>query len=120
MKRAKSLAVINDWLLYKHSQAQMNTNYAFILFSAGALPVVAYAQVEDASKTASPLAAVLWTVLPIIAVAAAILLILRPLVRKQQKRSDDYITDQKRHNERVEHLLERVANALEKKDAKDG
>jgi hypothetical protein len=38
-------------------------------------------------------------------------------LRKNQKRSDDYIADQKRHNERVEQLLERVANALEKKDA---
>src|ERR1051325_1080763 len=101
----------------------MNTKHALVLFSAGALPVVAYAQVEDVivSKSGSPLVAVLWTVLPILAVAAAVWWVfVRRLARKNQKSTEDYIADQKRHNERVEHLLERVANALEKKDAKGG
>jgi TRAP-type C4-dicarboxylate transport system permease small subunit len=101
----------------------MNTKHAFVLFSAGALPVVAYAQVEDViiSRSGSPLVAVLWTVLPILVVAAAVWWIfIRRLVRNNQKRTDDYIADQKRHNERVEHLLERVANDIEKKDAKGG
>src|SRR5437660_7310 len=39
-------------------------------------------------------------------------LFLGPLMRKTRARSDNYIAAQQQHNERVEHLLERIAKAL--------
>jgi hypothetical protein len=95
----------------------MNSKHALLTAAAAVLPLLAHAQVEETGKTASPLVAVFWSVLPIILVAVVVWWFFSRLVRKNQKRSDDYIADQKRHNERVEQLLDRIANAIEKKDA---
>ena len=91
---------------FKHLSAAS----AVVLF----LPVLAYAQTEDATKGASLLENVIWTILPFILIAGFIWFFFVRVVRKNQKRSDDYMARQKQHNERVEQLLERIAKAVER------
>jgi hypothetical protein len=80
------------------------------------MPLLAYAEPEKAAKVTSPLVEVIYFVLPIILVAIVTWFFMR-VFQRIQKRNDDYTADQKRHNERVEQLLERIAKATENKTA---
>lgn len=58
----------------------------------------------------------LWTIAPFIMIGVLFYFFFVRTLRKNQKRSDDYIASRKLHNERVEQILERIAKALEQKD----
>lgn len=83
-------------------------------------PVIALAEAEQqVENNPSRLASVLYSILPIIVVGCLIFFFLRKPLRKQSKRSDDYIANTVQHNQRVEQLLERIAVALEKRNGGD-
>jgi membrane protein implicated in regulation of membrane protease activity len=84
-----------------------------IVIAVSMFPLLAHAQAAETGRGASALVAVFWSVLPIIVVAALIWWFFSRAVRKTQKRSEDYVTAQKLHNERVEQLLERIAKVIE-------
>lgn len=62
------------------------------------------------------LANLFWTVVPFVIIGVLFYFFFIRTMRKNQKRSDDYIMSQKQHHERVEQFLERIAKALEQKD----
>ena len=80
------------------------------------LPLLAHAQTGEASGGSSLLANMLWSVAPFVIIGVLFYFFFVPMIRKNQKRSNDYIASQKQHNERVEQILERIAKALEQKD----
>jgi Na+/H+ antiporter NhaC len=80
------------------------------------LPLLAHAQTGEASGGGSLLANMLWSVAPFVLIGVLFYFFFIPMIRKNQKRSNDYIESQKQHNERVEQFLERIAKALEQKD----
>jgi membrane protein implicated in regulation of membrane protease activity len=90
----------------------LSVAFAVVLF----LPLLAHAQTGEASGGSSPLANMLWSVGPFVLIAVLFYFFFIRAVRKGRKQSDDYITSQKQHHERIEQLLERIAKALEQKD----
>src|SRR2546423_1371795 len=90
------------------------SSFAFLLVSM--FPLLAHAAEEEHGGGQSVLVGLFWTVLPILFVGVLVWWFLRGPVRKQQRRSENYIADQKQHNERVEQLLERIAKAAERKE----
>jgi len=60
----------------------------------------------------SPLENLFWSVLPILIIAGFIWFFFSRVLRKSQKRSEDYMGAVLQHNERVERLLERIAAGL--------
>jgi ATP-dependent Zn protease len=80
------------------------------------LPLAASARVDEpAANSPSALANALWGILPIVLIAVFIWFFFGRVLRKTQKRGDDYMATQKLHNDRVEQLLERIAKAVENK-----
>ena len=79
-------------------------------------PLLAQAQTGEANGGGSLLANMFWTIAPFVLIGILFYFFFIPMIRKNQKRSDDYIASQKQHHERVEQSLERIAKALEQKD----
>jgi uncharacterized membrane protein len=98
----------------------MNSKYALLMVTVVLLPLLAHAEAEETGKAPPMLYTIFLSVLPIAVCAVLVWWFFKRFVRKNQKRSDDYIAEQKRHNDRVEQLLERIASAIEKKDAHGG
>jgi F0F1-type ATP synthase membrane subunit b/b' len=87
---------------------------AFVVVSF--LPLCAHAQTGESGGSNSMLANLLWSVAPFVLIGILFYFFFIPMIRKNQKRSNDYIASQNQHNERVEQILERIAKALEQKD----
>ena len=86
------------------------------LIAISMFPVYAYAETEQTGNGQSPLIGIFWTIVPIILAGIVVWWFFGRFVRKQQTRSENYLADQKQHNERVEQLLERIAKAVERKE----
>lgn len=91
---------------------RLSVAFAAVLF----LPLLAHAQNGEPGGSNSLLANMLWSVAPFIIIGILFYFFFVPMIRKSHKRSDDYLTNQKQHNERVEQVLERIATALEQKN----
>jgi len=94
-------------------------SFLFLLTLIGA-PFSALAQSSDTPQAQTNLFVnLLMTLLPIVLIGGFIWWLLKSVVAKSQRRTDDYIAKQVQHMERTERFLERIANAMEKKDAGD-
>jgi flagellar biogenesis protein FliO len=94
----------------------MNTRCAFaFLLAFAVVPLSALAQTEEApTPQSNAWTSLLMTLLPIFLIGGFVWWLLKKVMKKQQKRSEDYIANQLQHNQRTEALLERIADALEK------
>lgn len=75
-------------------------------------PLGAHAQAAESGKDGSTLAALIYTFLPIVILAAVVFWYLRRVQWPKEKRTEQ-------HMERVEQSLERIAKAVERKDKDD-
>ena len=94
----------------------MNIKRLSVIFAVVSfLPLLAHAQNGESGGGSSMLANLLWTVAPFVIIGILFYFFFIRTMRKNQKRSNDYITSQRQHHERIEQLLERIAKALEQK-----
>jgi hypothetical protein len=77
-----------------------------------ALSATAETRLQGPEMPVSPLESLLWSVLPILIVAGVVWFFFVRFVRKNQKRSEDYMAAMLQHNDRVERLLEQIAAGL--------
>ena len=79
-------------------------------------PIIAHAQTEASSGDSSRLSALFWSTLPILIVAAVIVVVFRFAVSGRRAGAyDEYRERHTQHMEHVEQSLERIVRALEKK-----
>jgi large-conductance mechanosensitive channel len=76
---------------------------------------MAQAEPQQTPTGASLLENIIWGILPFILIGVFIWFFFLRTVRKSQVRSNEYMERMKQHNERVEHLLERIAVAVEER-----
>lgn len=79
-------------------------------------PVLAHAEPQQTATGASLLENIIWAVLPFVLIGLCIWFFFTRTIRKAHDRNVDYMESVKQHHERVEHLLERIAQAVEKRD----
>jgi hypothetical protein len=109
------LTVFGAWfliLVVRHSsRTHMNIKHRLLAFvMIVALQWAALAQSPDGPRGPSFIESLIWSVLPIVLIAAFIWLIFMRSVRKMQL---GYREEMRKHQKTLESLLERIAKALE-------
>jgi large-conductance mechanosensitive channel len=91
-------------------------NWSLIIVAVLAMPSVALAQTENAPPPPSFLLNLIFTLLPILLIAAFIWFFFVRRMRKLWDTNSIRVEEQRRHNEVTEKLLDRIAKALEKRN----
>lgn len=80
------------------------------------LPLLAQAQPPTTTGSESLMVNLLETVIPFLFIGVLVWFFFTRAVRRTQGRSQEYMSEIKAHNVRVEELLARIVKAVEKKD----
>jgi large-conductance mechanosensitive channel len=96
--------------------------WSFIIGAVFSLPFSGFAQSERAQQPPPPslLETLFFTLLPIFLIGIFIWFFFIRGIRRVQNTNKEHIEAQKRHNETVEKLLERIAKAVEKRNGDAG